>query len=41
MSRTLRIALAALTMFVCAASTADATSRIKDLANVEGIGRTN
>jgi flagellar P-ring protein FlgI len=37
MSGTLRLALAALTMFVCAASTAGATSRIKDLANVEGI----
>jgi flagellar P-ring protein FlgI len=37
MRGTLKIALAALAMFGCAVSTAAATSRIKDLANIEGI----
>jgi flagellar P-ring protein FlgI len=37
MNRTLKSALVALTVFTCAASTATATSRIKDLANIEGI----
>ncbi len=37
MQRTPSIALAALTLLVCAVSTAAATSRIKDLANIEGI----
>ena len=37
MQGTLRPALAALAVFICAVSTATATSRIKDLANIEGI----
>ncbi len=37
MKRTLRAALAALAVLGCAVSTAAATSRIKDLANIEGI----
>jgi flagellar P-ring protein precursor FlgI len=37
MQRTLRPALVALVVFTCAVSTATATSRIKDLANIEGI----
>jgi flagellar P-ring protein precursor FlgI len=37
MRGTLKLALCALTVFGCAVSTASATSRIKDLANVEGI----
>jgi flagellar P-ring protein precursor FlgI len=37
MRGTLKIALAALAMLGCAVSTAAATSRIKDLANIEGI----
>ncbi len=36
-ARTLRAALAALVVLTCAVSTATATSRIKDLANIEGI----
>src|ERR1700692_2050028 len=37
MKRTLRPALVALAVLACAVSTATATSRIKDLANIEGI----
>ncbi|MDE2374986.1 MAG: flagellar basal body P-ring protein FlgI, partial [Hyphomicrobiales bacterium] len=37
MHRTLRSALVALTVSTCAVSTATATSRIKDLASIEGI----
>ena len=37
MKRTLRQALVALAVLACAVSTATATSRIKDLANIEGI----
>jgi flagellar P-ring protein FlgI len=37
MQRTLRPALAALVVLACAVSTATATSRIKDLASIEGI----
>ena len=37
MKRTLRPALVALAVLTCAVSTATATSRIKDLANIEGI----
>jgi flagellar P-ring protein precursor FlgI len=37
MSRTVRTALAAAVLFACAVSTAGATSRIKDLANIEGV----
>src|ERR1700730_10190470 len=37
MKRTLRQALVALAVLTCAVSTATATSRIKDLANIEGI----
>ena len=37
MQRTLRSALAALVVLTCAVSTATATSRIKDLASIEGI----
>ena len=37
MQRTLRPALAALVVLTCAVSTATATSRIKDLASIEGI----
>jgi flagellar P-ring protein precursor FlgI len=37
MRRTCRTALAALTIFACAASPAAALSRIKDLANIEGV----
>jgi flagellar P-ring protein FlgI len=37
MTRTLRPALVALAVFTCAISTAGATSRIKDLAYIEGI----
>src|ERR1700733_5404055 len=37
MNRTLRATLTALVVFTCAVSTATATSRIKDLANIEGI----
>ena len=37
MEGTSRIALAALAMLACAVTTAAATSRIKDLASIEGI----
>ena len=37
MKWTLGSALVALTVMLCAVSTATATSRIKDLANIEGI----
>ena len=37
MKWTLGLALVALTVMLCAVSTATATSRIKDLANIEGI----
>ncbi|MFZ0373827.1 MAG: flagellar basal body P-ring protein FlgI, partial [Xanthobacteraceae bacterium] len=37
MRRTCRTALAALIIFACAASPAAALSRIKDLANIEGV----
>jgi flagellar P-ring protein precursor FlgI len=37
MKRTLRPALVALAVLACAVSTATATSRIKDLASIEGI----
>src|SRR5580692_103365 len=37
MRRTFKTALAAALLFCCAVSTASATSRIKDLANIEGV----
>src|ERR1700728_919498 len=37
MRRTFKTALAAAVLFCCAVSTASATSRIKDLANIEGV----
>jgi hypothetical protein len=41
MKRTLWPALVALAVLTCAGSSATATSRIKDLANIEGIVRTS